>query len=133
MKTESALYVKGTEYFEEGLTDQAYKMANTIHSKVFESWRFKYLKIRCLERYGNQALEKKDYAKAKDYAQQILQIEYRPEGANLMAKIAIQEAQAALKKNDQAAARAALMVTSEMEIDPAFRKQIDEMMKSLGN
>ncbi len=132
-KIESQLYVKGTEYFTEGLTDQAYKMANTVFAKVFESWRFKYLKIRCLERYGQLALDKKDYAQAKDYARQILTIEFRPEGADLTAKIAIQEAQAALQKKDMTAAKAALAPTIDLEINPDLRKQVDELAKKIGN
>lgn len=133
VKLERDLYAKGGQYFDEGLTDQAYKMSSAIYPKVFESWRFKYLTILCLERYGTQALDKKDYAKAKDYAQKILHIEYRPEGANLMAKIAIQEAQNAIKKKDSVAAKAALKEVDDMEVSPDLRKQIDEMKKTLGN
>lgn len=131
MKAESKLYVKGTEYFDQGLTDQAYKMASAIYPKVYESWRFKFLKIRCLERYGLKAFDSGDLVKAQDYAHQITSIEFRPEGVNLQAKIYIKQAEDALKKGDKEKAKSILMQSSGMEISEELRKKIDDMFKTL--
>ncbi len=130
-KIESGLYVKGTELFVAGKLDEAAKMADTIYAKVYESWRFKYLRIRCLQKYGQNAFDKGDLATAQKYAMQIMSIEFRPEGVNLMAKIFIKQAQDAIKNGDKALAKKILMQSNEMEIDPALRKQIDDMMKNL--
>lgn len=131
-KVESDLYVKGTKYFDDGqITDKAWPMANTIYGKVFESWRFKYLRIECLAKQGNDAFDKGDLVTAKNYATQIMQMEFRAEGVNLMAKINIKEAEAAIKAGDKDKARQILNTAAQMQIDQKLLDQINNLLKGL--
>ncbi len=130
-KIESETYVRATNIFTNGETQKAFDIANIVYSQVFESWRFKYLKVRVLEKLGLQALEKGELDKAKNYATQIMSIEFRPEGVNLMAKTLIAQAEAAIKSGDKTKAKSILMESSGMEISAELRQKIDEMMKGL--
>lgn len=128
---ESETYVRATNIFTNGEVEKALDIGNTIHSQIYESWRFKYLKVRALEKLGTQALEKGDLDKAKSYATQIMSIEFRPEGVNLMAKTLIAQAETAIKAGDKAKAKSILTESSGMEISAELRQKIDEMMKGL--
>jgi tetratricopeptide (TPR) repeat protein len=128
---ESKFYVKATGYFDKGETDRALKLANTIFAKVPTGWRFKYLKVRCLERLGVTAFEKGDLAKAEEYATQIMMIEFRPEGVNLMAKILIRKAEDSTKKGDRETAKKYLLQAREMQISPELMKEVDAKLSEL--
>lgn len=130
-KIESKLYVDATTVFTNGETQKALDTANTIYSRVFESWRFKYLKVRALEKLGKDAYDAGNLDKAQSYAQQIMSIEFRPEGVNLMARIYIKQAEDLIKAGDRVKAKSILMQSSGMEIATELRQKIDEMLKGL--
>ncbi|MFH1535565.1 MAG: hypothetical protein ABIC96_00635 [Patescibacteria group bacterium] len=127
VKIESEMYVKGTGYFESGEIGKALEMADVIFSKAFSSWRFKYLKIRCLEKYGRDEFEKGDYDKAEEYAMKILQIEFRPEGANLLGDVYIKKIEANLATGDKEAAQNNLDTIWDYEVDQVRRDRLNEL------
>lgn len=127
LKIESEMYIKGTGYFDNSEIDKAYEMANTIYDKVFLSWRFKYLKIRCLEKYGRDEFEKNDYNKAEEHAMKILQIEFRPEGANLLGDIYIKKIENNLLSGDKKSAQNNLNTIWDYEVDESRRNRLTEL------
>ena len=87
---ESAMYVYATnEYWVKGDLENSLRVADIVYGKVVEGWRFRYLRIVTLEKYRRNFLKAGDLVKAEEYANKILQMMYRPEGANLMADIYI--------------------------------------------
>lgn len=130
-RAESYLYMKRTFDHLRGKYEENLTIGNIIFKKVYESWRFKYLKIISLEKLGNLALEKGDLDMAENYAKQVTSIEYRPEGLNLLARIYIKRAEDALKAGDKTKAKSILLQSDGMEITADLRKKIDEMLKKL--
>lgn len=87
---ESSMYVYATnEYWVKGDLENSLRVSDIVYGKVPEAWRFRYLRIVTLEKYGRNAFNSGDLVKAEEYANKILQMMYRPEGANLMADIYI--------------------------------------------
>lgn len=127
VKIESEMYIKGTGYFESGEIGKALEMADVIFSKAFSSWRFKYLKIRCLEKYGRDEFEKGNYDKAEEYAMKILQIEFRPEGANLLGDIYIKKIEALIIAGDKQSAQNSLNTIWDYEVDQSRRDRLNEL------
>ena len=133
VKIESEMYMKGTGYFESGEIDKAYEMADVIYSKVFSSWRFRYLKIRCLEKYGRDEFEKGNYDKAGEYAIKILQIQFRPEGANLLGDVYIKKIENNLSAGDKEAALNNLNYIWDYEVDETRRSRLTELKSEIEN
>lgn len=127
VKIESEMYIKGTGYFDAGEVDKAYEMADVVFGKAFSSWRFKYLKIRCLEKYGRDEFEKGNYDKAEEYAMKILQIEFRPEGANLLGDIYIKKIEALIIAGDKQSAQNNLDTIWDYEVDQVRRDRLNEL------
>lgn len=126
-KLESELYVTGTGYFQEGNISEALEMAEIISPIVFESWRFNYLKIICLEKLGLDEFAKGNYDEAEEYAMKILQIEFRPEGANLLGDIYIKKIEANLAAGDKEAAQNNLNTIWDYEVDESRRNKLIEL------
>lgn len=131
LKTESEYYVQATKYFEDGDTNKALEIANSIFAKVYEGWRFKYLKVRALEKLGTDAFAADDLAKAEEFAKQIMAIEFRPEGVNLMAKINIRQATNEIENGNNEKAKQILLLAKDMDIDEGLRTQINDLIKKL--
>ena len=131
VKIESEMYIKGTGYFDAGEIDKAYEMADIIFGKAFSSWRFKYLKIRCLEKYGRDEFEKDNYNKAEEYAMKILQIQFRPEGANLLGDIYIKKIEASIATGDRKSAQNNLNAIWDYEVDETRRTRLNELKSEI--
>lgn len=127
LKIESEMYTKGNGYFDNNEIDKAYEMANIIYEKAFSSWRFRYLKIRCLEKYGRDEFEKDDYNKAEEYAMRILQIQFRPEGANLLGDVYIKKIEINLLAGDKKVAQNNLNFIWDYEVDESRRNRLTEL------
>lgn len=89
---ESALYVFATnEYWVKGNLSKTLEVSTKVYNKVPEAWRFRYLRVLALEKYGRNAFNAGDLVGAENYAMQILRMMFRPEGANLMGDIYIKK------------------------------------------
>lgn len=98
MALESKLYVYATnEYWAKGDLKNSLKVSTIVYNKVPEGWRFRYLRIVTLHKYGRNAFESGDLATAENYANQILQMMYRPEGAHLLADVYISKIETNIK------------------------------------
>jgi hypothetical protein len=105
VKAESEIYVRASDYLDkEKNAQKALDVANIVYKKVPFGWRFKYLKVRAMEALGRAAFTKGDVGKAEEYARTILRIEYRPEGANLLADIYIKKIETMLAQEDMSGA-----------------------------
>jgi len=133
LKIESEMYIKGTGYFDNSKIDKAYEMADIIYDKAFSSWRFRYLKIRCLEKYGRDEFEKGNYDKAEEYAMKILSIEFRFEGANLLCDVYVKKIEANLSSGDKEAALNNLNIIWDYEVDESHRNKLIELKDKIEN
>ncbi|OGF20950.1 hypothetical protein A2Y83_00835 [Candidatus Falkowbacteria bacterium RBG_13_39_14] len=134
LELESKFYVIGAdEYYKKGNYEEGLRMAEIISGKVFESWRFKYLRVLCLEGLGLEKLEKGDYDKAEEYAMKMLSIEFRPEGADLLARVNIEKAKTAYKNGKTNEALSFLAKVEDYELTKERREEIEKLKLEIGN
>lgn len=128
---ERDLYVKETEAFHKGAVEHTLRVGTIIHKAVPQSWRFRYLRTRSLEKLGRDALNVNDLAKAEDYAKQILAIMYQAEGVNLLADVYIKklEEDLAAKNLEQGMKDYNFIVGYQISEDKLAR--IEELRKKL--
>lgn len=131
-KTESAAYVKATEYYQAGDWEKSLAIATTVYDAAPFGWRFVYLRIVSLEKLGRAALERGDLAQAEQRAMTILQMQYRIEGANLLADIAIEKIKTALAAGNREAAIAELKEIWDFEVGPDRRAVLESYRQQLG-
>lgn len=131
-KAESEAYVRASDYLDkEKNAQKALDAANTVYNKVPFGWRFKYLRVRALEALGRKVFEGGDLTKAQEYAYTILQMEFRPEGANLLGDIFIKKIETALAKGDMKAAREAYEEIRDYELSADRVTQLNDLAKKL--
>lgn len=132
IEIESRAYVKATSYLDqEKNVEKARAAAEAVYSKYPFGWRFKYLRVRVLERLGRDAFAAGDLASAEKHALAMLGMEFRPEGANLMADIYLKRIDAALAKGDKAGAQAAYEEIKDYEVSTDRRKALDERFQKI--
>ena len=131
-RTESEIYMKVTEnYFDKGDIDKALEISSLVYQEVPQGWRFRYLRIRCLEKLGRDAFSQGDLVKAEEYAMKILQMMYRPEGANLLADIYIKKIETNLLANDKAPALDNLNYIWDYEVSQDRRDKLTELKEQI--
>lgn len=131
-KAESEVYMKVTEnYFDKGEVNKALEISDMVYKEVPQGWRFRYLMIRCLEKLGREAFEQGNLEKAEEFAMRILQMMYRPEGANLLADIYIQKIEASLVANDKTSALNNLNYIWDYEISQNRRDKLVELKEQI--
>jgi len=131
-KVESEIYMNvTTKYFDAGNIDEALRISTIVYNEVPQGWRFRYLRIRCLEKFGRDAFNANDLIMAEDYAMKILQMMFRPEGADLLADIYIKKAEADIQKGDKAAALNNINYIWDYEISQDRRDKLTELKDSL--
>lgn len=131
-KTESEIYMNvTTKYFDAGNIGEALRISTIVYDEVPQGWRFRYLRIRSLEKLGRDAFNQNDLAKAEEYAMKILQMTFRPEGANLLADIYIKKVEADIEKGDKAAALNNLNEIFDYEISQDRRDKLVELRDSI--
>lgn len=131
---ESKMYVIGTdEYYKKGNLEEGLKIANIISGKVFESWRFNYLKILCLEKMGLNELEKGNYDEADKYAMEILSIEFRPEGVDLHARAIIAKSKKLIAEGHKDEAMKLLIGLKDYELSKERMEEINSFIKNVSN
>lgn len=130
---ESQLYVYATDkYWVKGDLENSLRVSTVVYTKVPEAWRFRYLRIVTLEKYGRNALDADDLVKAEDYAMQILQMMFRPEGANLMADIYIKKINANITAGDTEMAKNNLGYIWDYEVSADRRETLTALKSQLG-
>ena len=130
---ESALYVYATDtYWVKGDLENSLRVSNIVYNKVPEAWRFRYLRIVTLEKYGRNAFNAGDLKIAEDYANQILKMMYRPEGANLMADIYISKIKTNINNQDLNSAKNNLGYIWDYEVSADRRATLEDLKKQLG-
>lgn len=133
MALESKLYVYATnEYWVKGDLENSFKVSTIVYNKVSEGWRFRYLRIVTLHKYGRNAFESGDFATAENYANQILQMMYRPEGANLLADVYISKIKMNIKDSNMNLAKQNLGFIWDYEVSTDRRIILDDFRKQLG-
>ena len=129
---ESELYVYATDtYWVKGDLENSLRVSTIVYDKVVEAWRFRYLRIISLEKYGRNALDAGDLVTAEDYAMQILQMMFRPEGANLMADIYISKVNTNIKEGNTELAKQNLGYIWAYEVDQARRDTLTKLKTDL--
>lgn len=130
-EAESRAYVKATAIFDKGDTQRALDIGTSVYNKVPEGWRFRYLRVRALERFGREALAKSDLDAAEKHAQTMLSMMFRPEGAELMADIYIVRINNALKADDMVSARTLYSFIKDYELSAGTKQKLDELAKQI--
>ena len=129
---ESDLYVRITDdYFRKDDLERSLAIATIIYYQVPEAWRFRYLRIITLEKYGRQALAENNLETAEDFASQILQMMYRPEGANLLADIYFQKIENNFEQRDKQTALNNFNFIRDYEISDDRRELLIELAKQI--
>ena len=106
IQLESNMYVYATDtYWTKGDLANSLKVSTIVYNKVSEAWRFRYLRVVTLEKYGRNAFSTGDLQTAESYANQILQMMFRPEGANLLADIYISKINTNIKDGNTTLAK----------------------------
>jgi len=132
-KKESEIYMAvTTKYFDTGNIDEALRISSIVFKEVPQGWRFRYLKIRCLEKMGRDAYNANDLVNAEKYAMDILQMMYRPEGANLLADVYIKKIEDNLLKGDKASAEYNIWYVWDYEVDQDRRDKLTELKQTIG-
>lgn len=130
---ESELYVFATnEYWVKGDLAKALEVSTTVYNKAPEGWRFRYLRIVVLEKYGRNALNAGDLNKAEEYANTILQMMFRPEGANLLADVYISRINKNIKDQDLNSAKQNLGFIWDFEVSADRRTTLESLKTQLG-
>lgn len=131
LSIESAAYVKATSYFEKGEINKALEIADIVYNEVPQGWRFRYLRIVCLEKIGRNALNQNDLAKAEEYATKILQMMYRPEGVNLLADVYIKKIETSLVAGDKKSAFKNLNYIWDFEVSQDRRDKLTQLKNQI--
>jgi hypothetical protein len=130
---ESSLYVYATDtYFVKGDLENSLRVSTIVYDKVPEAWRFRYLRIVTLEKYGRNALNSGDLVKAEEYAMQILQMMFRPEGANLMGDVYIAKINADIMAGNTEQAKQNLGYIWDYEVSADRRATLTALKTELG-
>ena len=133
IKLESNMYVYATDtYWVKGDLVNSLKVSTIVYNKVPEAWRFRYLRIITLEKYGRNGFENGDLVTAENYANQILQMMFRPEGANLLADVYISKIKTNLAGGNVNLAKQNLGFIWDYEISADRRATLDDLKKQLG-
>jgi len=127
VQLESEAYIKETKFFDQGDLERALRVSTTVYKQVPNAWRFRYLRIRALEKYGRNAFEAGDLVKAEDYAKQILAMLYRPEGANLLGDIYIKKLEADIAAKNKTQAILDYNFISQYQLTEDRTKRINEL------
>ncbi len=134
IKAESDMYVYATDiYFVKGDLENSLKISTIVYNKVPQAWRFRYLRIVTLEKYGRKAFESKDLVQAEKYANTILQMMFRPEGANLLADVYISRIATNIKDGKMDMAKQNLNFIWDYEVDAGRRDILNEFKRQIGN
>ena len=132
-KTESKLYVYATDtYWVKGDLENSLRVSTIVYNKVSEAWRFRYLRIVTLEKYGRNAFNAGDLKTAEGYANQILQMMYRPEGANLLADVYISKINTSIKDGNTTLAKQNLGFIWDFEVSADRRATLTDLKTQLG-
>lgn len=132
-KAESELYVYATDtYWVKGDLVNSLKVSTIVYDKVPEAWRFRYLRIVTLEKYGRNAFGVGDLSTAENYANQILQMMFRPEGTNLLADIYISKINTNIKDGNITLAKQNLGFIWDYEVSADRRTILTDLKTQLG-
>lgn len=127
-KAESEIYMQVTEnYFDKGDISKALEISDIVYKEAPQGWRFRYLKIRCLEKFGRNSFKQGNLEKAEEYAMRILQIMFRPEGADLLGDIYIQKIETNLGSGDKQTALNNLNYIWDYELSQDRRDKLIEL------
>ena len=133
IKLESDMYVYATdEYWKKGDLANSLRVSTIVYNQVPEAWRFRYLRIITLEKYGRNAFNSGDLKTAENYANQILQMMFRPEGADLLADIYISKINTNIKDGNTTLAKQNFNFIRDYEISANRREILNELKKQLG-
>mgnify|MGYP001559440479 CR=1 FL=1 len=132
-KLESNMYVYATDtYWVKGDLANSLRVSTVVYNKVSEAWRFRYLRILTLEKYGRNAFNGGDLQIAENYANQILQMMFRPEGANLLADIYISKINTNIKDGNTTLAKQNLGFIWDYEVSADRRTTLTNLKTQLG-
>lgn len=129
---ESEFYMKATtEYFDKGNLDKALEVSTIVFYEAPQGWRFRYLRIRTLEKFGRNAFDAGDLSVAENYATKILSMMYRPEGANLLADIYIEKIETNLAAGDKKSALKNLNYIWDFETSQDRRDKLTQLKNQI--
>ncbi|PIR68867.1 hypothetical protein COU48_01730 [Candidatus Nomurabacteria bacterium CG10_big_fil_rev_8_21_14_0_10_03_31_7] len=133
IKLESNLYVYTYDtYYMKGDLENSLKYSSIVFYKVPEAWRFRYLRIMTLEKYGRNAFAVNDLNSAEGYAKQILQMTFRLEGTNLLADVYISKINTNIKDGNTALAKQNLGFIWDYEVSADRRTTLTTLKTQLG-
>jgi tetratricopeptide (TPR) repeat protein len=130
---ESAAYVQADNiYFIPGDYEKTLEVSTLVYSAVPQGWRFLYLRVLALEKLGRLALEQNDVQGAEGYATTILQMTFRPEGANLLGDVYIQKIEESMKAGNLEEAKNSYLYIKDFEVSQDRRMRLEQLKDALG-
>ena len=133
IQLESNMYVYATDtYWAKGDLANSLKVSTIVYNKVSEAWRFRYLRVVTLEKYGRNAFSTGDLQTAENYANQILQMMFRLEGANLLADVYISKINTNIKDGNTTLAKQNLGFIWDYEVSADRRTTLTNLKTQLG-
>ena len=132
---ESSAYVQADQtYFIPGNYQKTLEISTIVYNQVPQGWRFQYLRVLALEKLGRMALESPyggspaGRQAAEDYANTILKMTFRPEGANLLADVYMKKIEESLQTGNVQEAQAAYLYIKDFEVSEDRRARLNELM-----
>ena len=132
-KAESEFYMYTYDtYFLKGDLANALKFSTIVYDKVPEAWRFRYIRILTLEKYGRDAFNAGDLNSAENYANKILRMMFRLEGTNLLADVYISKIRTNIKDGNTNLAKQNLGFIWDYEVSQDRRDTLTNLKTQLG-
>lgn len=129
---ESEIYMDITEkYFDQGNIEEALRLSTIVYNEVPEGWRFRYLRIRSLEKIGRDAFNEGNLVLAEEKATEILRMMFRVEGSNLMADVYIKKIEDDIASGDIDSAINNLYFIWDYEVSEDRRERLEELKSDL--
>ena len=127
-RVESDLYkLADNKYYIAGNYEKMIEISTIVYEKVKVSWRFPYLRVLSFESLGRIAFEKGDLVVAEKMALEILKMNFRPEGAGLLADVYISRIKTNLKEGNTALAKQNLGYIWDFEVSDDRRATFNEL------
>lgn len=129
---ERATYVfVDTNYFVAGKLDRALEITTTVYNQVPSGWRFFYLRVLVLEKFGRDAFNVGDLVTAEKRALDILTMGFRLEGTNLLADVYIKKIESDIEAKDKNKALSDYKFIKDFEVGEDRRTKLDSLYQQI--
>lgn len=120
-----------TNYFVAGKLDRALEITTIVYNQVPSGWRFFYLRVLVLEKFGRDAFNVGDLVTAEKRALDILTMGFRLEGTNLLADVYIKKIENDITAKDKNSALNDYKFIKDFEVGDDRRAKLDSLYQQI--